>query len=401
MKFLKNLLEKPRHHFEKGGKFEKLYPLYEAMDTFLYTPADFTRAASHIRDSLDQKRLMITVVLAILPAAVMGIYNTGYQANLVYQDMNLADVSGWRISALLGMGLPLNAASGWSNFVLGLLFFLPIYLATMIVGGLWETIFALVRKHEINEGFLVTGMLVPLIVPPTIPLWQIAIGISFGVVIGKEIFGGSGMNVFNPALLTRAFLFFNFPASMSGNAVWVGVDGFTAATPLAVMAESGLAHLDISLMDAFLGFIPGSIGETSTLAILIGALMLLATGIASWEIMLSIVLSAGAVFTLFNWAGSATNSMFAIPFFWHFVVGGFAFGTVFMATDPVSAAMTRKGKVYYGVLIGLMVALVRVINPAFPEGMMLAILFGNAFAPIIDVMVLKSHIKRRKKRYGI
>lgn len=401
MKFLRNLLDKPRKHFEKGGKWEKLYPLYEALDTFLYTPADVTRAASHIRDGLDQKRLMITVVLAIIPAALMGIYNAGYQANLVYEKMNLADVHNWRVAAMSGMGLALNSQSFAANFVLGLLYFLPLYLVTTAVGGLWETVFALVRKHEINEGFLVTSLLVPLILPPTMPLWQVAVGITFGVVIGKEIFGGSGMNVFNPALLTRAFLFFNFPASMSGNAVWVGVDSFTAATPLAVAAESGFAHFNVSFMDAFLGFIPGSIGETSTVAIVIGALILIASGIGAWEIMLSIVLSFATLISLFNWVGSSTNLMFALPLPWHLVLGGFAFGTVFMATDPVSAAMTRKGKMYYGILIGAMVALIRVINPAFPEGMMLAILFGNAFAPIIDVMVLKRNIARRKKRYGV
>lgn len=401
MKFLKNLIEKPRHHFDKGGKWEKLYPLYEALDTFLYTPADFTRAASHIRDHLDQKRMMITVVWAILPAALVGIYNAGLQANLAYAQLALAEPSHWQASLMVSLGIPFAAESILSNFMLGLVYFLPLYLVTLAVGGFWETLFALVRKHEINEGFLVTSLLVPLIAPPTLPLWQMAIGVSFGIVIGKEIFGGAGMNVFNPALLTRAFLFFNFPATMSGETVWVAVDGFSAATPLAIAAESGLSHFDFSFMDAFWGFIPGSIGETSTFAILIGAFVLLFTGIASWEIMLSIVLSSGALFALFNFIGSETNIMFHLPFYWHFVLGGFAFGTVFMATDPVSAAMTQKGKIYYGILIGVMVALIRIVNPAFPEGMMLAILFGNTFAPVIDAFVLKSHIKRRRKRYGI
>lgn len=401
MKFLKNLIEKPRHHFDKGGKWEKLYPLYEALDTFLYTPADFTRVASHIRDNLDQKRMMITVVLAILPAALVGIYNTGLQANLAFAQLQLTQAANWQTALLLDLGLTLNPSNLFSNFALGLAYFLPLYLVTLAVGGFWETLFALVRKHEINEGFLVTSLLVPLISPPNLPLWQMAVGISFGIVIGKEIFGGAGMNIFNPALLTRAFLFFNFPATMSGEAVWVAVDGFSAATPLAIAAESGLGHFGFSFMDAFWGFIPGSIGETSTFAILIGALILLFTGIASWEIMLSIVLSSGVLFAFFNFIGSETNVMFQLPFYWHFVLGGFAFGTVFMATDPVSAAMTKKGKIYYGILIGVMVALIRIVNPAFPEGMMLAILFGNTFAPVIDAFVLKSHIKRRRKRYGI
>jgi Na+-transporting NADH:ubiquinone oxidoreductase subunit B len=306
----------------------------------------------------------------------------------------------------LGLGIGLNHANIFACFLHGFLYFLPIYIVTMAVGGFWEVLFACIRKHEVHEGFLVTGLLFPLILPPTIPLWQVAIGISFGVVIGKEIFGGVGMNIFNPALLGRVFLFFAYPIQISGDAVWVAVDGVSKATPLAKAAEAGMvglidtgAHLASSWWDAFIGIIPGSIGETSVLACLIGAIILMVTGIGSWRIMLSIMVGMVGLSLLFNLIGSSTNPMFGITPWWHMVVGGFAFGMVFMATDPVSAAITKKGKYVYGLLIGCLVILIRVLNPAYPEGMMLAILFGNMTAPLIDRIFIKKNIKRRKLRY--
>ena len=275
-----------------------------------------------------------------------------------------------------------------------------LFLVTNIVGGLWEGLFASVRRHEINEGFLVTGLLFPLTLPPTIPLWQVAVGISFGVVIGKEIFGGTGKNFLNPALVSRAFIFFAYPAQLSGNAVWVAADGYTGATFLGQAAEFGMKGVTFSFSDAFFGFIPGSMGETSALACLLGAGYLILTGIGSWRIMLSMVLSTVGFAWLLNTIGSSTNPMFSVTPAWHLVTGSFAFGCVFMATDPVSSAMTNIGRYIYGALIGFMVILVRVINPAFPEGVMLAILFGNVFAPLIDYFVIRSNIKRRKQRYA-
>jgi Na+-transporting NADH:ubiquinone oxidoreductase subunit B len=278
------------------------------------------------------------------------------------------------------------------------LFFLPVYAVTVAVGGFWEVLFATIRKHEINEGFLVTSLLFPLILPPDIPYWQVAIGISFGVVIGKEVFGGVGMNILNPALTARAFLFFAYPAQISGDKVWVALDGFSQATPLAQFADAALKMPSFSWWDSFIGLIPGSMGETSTLACIIGALILIISGVGSWRIILSVL--AGMVLTslLFNTIGSSTNPMFAVTPVWHFVMGGFAFGAVYMATDPVSAALTEKGKYIYGLLIGVLVVLVRVLNPAFPEGMMLAILFMNLFSPIIDKIFINANIKRRLAR---
>jgi Na+-transporting NADH:ubiquinone oxidoreductase subunit B len=302
------------------------------------------------------------------------------------------------------VGLGYAPGSFLSCFVHGGLYFLPVYIVTMTVGGLWEVLFAIVRRHEINEGFLVTGMLFPLTLPPTIPLWQVALGISFGVVIGKEIFGGTGRNFLNPALTARAFLYFAYPAQISGDAVWVALDGYTGATTLGVMATAdpavGLDAINVTWLQAFLGTISGSMGETSTLGCMIGAAILIATGIGSWRIMTG-VLAGGMGFSALFWAiGSDTNAMFSLPPWWHLVIGGYAFGLVYMATDPVSAAMTQTGKWFYGILIGAMTILIRVINPAFPEGIMLAILFGNVFAPLIDYFVVQANIKRRLARYA-
>ncbi len=397
MKFLQEFFHKQEKYFTKGGKLERLYPLFEATESFLFTSGKVTPTASHVRDFMDLKRVMITVVVALIPPVLMALYNTGYQANLAMQKMGLSEIPNWRGGVLNALGLGIDPSNILDCMIHGTLYFLPVYLVTIAVGGLWETLFALVRKHEINEGFLVTSLLFPLTMPPDIPLWQVAIGITFGVVIGKEVFGGTGMNILNPALTGRAFLFFAYPAQISGDAVWVAVDGFSRATPLAEMADP-LMKLSVSWWDAFLGFIPGSMGETSTLAALIGAAVLILTGIGSWRIMISMVAGMVVFSLMLNAIGSATNPMFSVPPHWHLVVGGFAFGTVYMATDPVSAAMTEAGKYFYGFLIGALAVLVRVINPAFPEGVMLAILFGNVFAPIIDRIFINANIKRRVLR---
>jgi len=326
----------------------------------------------------------------------MGIYNVGYQVNLAASSMGLKTLTGFRGELLTWLGLSLGPKAHLTYFVIGLTYFLPIYIVTQVVGGFWEVLFALVRGHEINEGFLVTGTLFPLILPPTIPLWQVAVGVSFAVVFGKEIFGGTGRNFLNPALVGRAFLFFAYPATMSGNAVWTAVDGFTGATALGQVASGGVASITYSWFNSFIGLIPGSIGETSTVACLIGAVILIVTGVASWRTILSLLVTFSVMILLFNGIGSETNLVFAMPLKWHLVVGGLMFGAVFMATDPVSSAQTLKGQFYYGAVIGFMIALVRVVNPAFPEGTMLAILFGNCVAPLIDYFVIRGHIKKRK-----
>ncbi len=407
MKFLRKFLDHQEKNFKEGGKLKGLYYLYEAIDSFLYTPGKPTAGASHIRDAMDFKRIMMVVVFSLIPAVLMGLYNVGFQANLELAKLGEAALQsqGWRVDLLRGLGIGLNPVNIFACFLHGLLYFLPIYIVTMAVGGSWEVLFACIRKHEVHEGFLVTGLLFPLILPPTIPLWQVAIGISFGVVIGKEVFGGVGMNIFNPALTARVFLFFAYPIRISGDAVWVAVDGVSKATPLARAAEAGMAglvetgaHLATSWWHAFIGIIPGSIGETSTLACLIGAVILIAAGIGSWRIMGSILVGMIGLSLLFNFIGSTANPMFEVTPWWHLVLGGFAFGTVFMATDPVSAAGTQKGKYVYGLLIGCLVIMIRVLNPAYPEGMMLAILFGNMCAPLIDRIFIKKNIKRRKLR---
>lgn len=400
MKFLRDFLDSQHKHFVDGGKLEKLYPLYEMADTFLYTPGEVAKGSVHVRDGIDLKRLMVTVAAALGPCMMMAMYNTGYQAQLGMASLGSQAVVGWRgeLFSMLGFGIDPNNIL--SCVFLGFLYFFPVFLVTNLAGGFWEAIFASVRKHEINEGFLVTGMLFPLILPPTIPLWQVAIGISFGVVIGKEIFGGTGKNFLNPALTARAFLFFAYPGEISGDSVWVAADGFSGATILSQAATGGVDAITYSWMDAFLGFIPGSMGETSALACLFGAGYLIFTGIGSWRIMVSMLVSTLGFAYLLNIIGSDTNQMFSLTPMWHLVTGGFAFGCVFMVTDPVSAAMTDKGKYFYGALVGFMVVMVRVVNPAFPEGVMLAILFGNVFAPLIDYFVTNANIKRRKLRYA-
>lgn len=424
------MLDRAHPLFAKGGKLEKLYPLYEAGDTFLFTPGSVTKGSTHIRDSLDLKRMMSMVVVSLIPCTLFGMWNVGYQANLAIQsliDKKLEPAFDWHHSILSALGLGNNPANMLDCFVLGAIYFLPIYIVCMTVGGICEVIFSIIRKHEVNEGFLVTGLLFPLTLPPDIPLWQVGIGIAFGVVIGKEVFGGTGRNFLNPALTARCFLYFAYAAQMTGDKVWIAsryvdgdgkIDGFSGATALGHLASTDLSKYPNAIdslshvmttggersqtwMSSFLGTIPGSIGETSTLACLIGAVILLATGIGSWRIMSGVCLGALALSSLFYFVvGSESNAMFLVPPWWHFVLGGFAFGTVFMATDPVSASMTQTGMWFYGALIGAMTILIRVVNPAFPEGIMLAILFGNVFAPFIDYCVIQANIKRRAARYA-
>lgn len=398
MKFLEHFFDKQKPLFTKGGKLEKFYPLYEAIDTFAFSPADVTKTDAHVRDGIDLKRTMITVVVALLPCIMMAMWNTGYQANLVLASGKYA-ASGWRADIFASLGLSHDPNSLIANFAYGALFFIPVWLVCNIAGGLWEVLFATVRKHEVNEGFLVTGWLLPLTLSPTIPLWQVFIGTSFGVVFAKEVFGGTGKNIFNPALMSRAFLFFAYPGQISGDAVWTAVDGYTGATALSQAAAGGMEALTFSWNQLFLGTVPGSMGETSALFCLLGAIYLVISGIGSWRIMVACVIGLVGMSTIFNMIGSETNPMFAVPAHYHLVMGSFAFAAVFMATDPVSAAMTDTGRWIYGILIGIIGVLVRVVNPAYPEGWMLAILFMNAFAPTIDYFVIKSNIQRRKARH--
>ena len=396
----RDLLDSIEPHFTKGGKLEKYYGLYEMVDTFIYTPADVTRGKTHVRDGNDLKRTMTFVVIATAFCILMAFYNTGYQANLAMQAMGVESIDNWRSIPMALFGY--NPYNPLSCMVHGMLYFLPIYITTLAVGGIWEVLFATVRKHEVNEGFLVSSMLYTLIMPPDMPLWQVALGISFGIVMGKEVFGGTGKNFLNPALTGRAFLFFAYPASISGDAAWVALDGFSGATALSLASAGGVENIQATYgwFQAFFGFIPGSMGETSTLACMLGAAFLLYTRVASYRIMAGVMIGMISMSMLFNVVGSDTNPMFAIPWYWHMVMGGFAFGAVYMATDPVSAAVTDTGRWVYGVMIGFMVVIIRVVNPAFPEGMMLAILFSNMFAPLIDYFVVQANIRRRIKRHA-
>ncbi|MEM6615845.1 MAG: NADH:ubiquinone reductase (Na(+)-transporting) subunit B [Pseudomonadota bacterium] len=387
-------------HFVRGGKYERLFPVYEMVESFLYTPKTVTTVAPHARSYIDMKRIMTYVVIATIPCILFSWYNTGLQVNLALQNH---EGSGWRYALVDGLGIGFNPSNILGNMAFGALFFFPIYITTLVAGGLWEVLFATVRKHEVNEGFLVTSMLYTLILPPETPLWQVALGISFGVVIGKEVFGGTGKNFLNPALTGRAFLYFAYPAQMSGETVWVPVDGYSGATALAVSAAEGyeqLSNYGMTWMDSFIGTVPGSLGETSTLACLIGLVFLLTTKIANWRMVAGCMGGMIGFSLLLNFIGSETNPMFAMPWYWHLVVGGFAFGLVFMVTEPVSGSHTNMGRYIYGALIGVMVVMIRVINPAFPEGMMLAILFGNVFAPLIDHFVVQANIKRRIRRHA-
>lgn len=381
MKAIHKLIEKTRPHFEKGGRFEKLHRTFEAFDTFLAVKGDVTKKGTHIRDAMEMKRTMFHVVIAMIPVLLFGMWNVGYQH-------------------YAAIGLEVDFMD---QFVFGLLKVLPLIVVSYVSGLVVEFIFASIRDHEVNEGFLVSGLLIPLIIPVTTPLWMVAVATVFAVIIGKEVFGGTGMNVLNPALLARAFLFFAYPSYLSGE-VWIYtelqhgqqlVDGFSGATPLAVLATGEIQNLP-SIFEMFLGTIPGSIGETSTVAVLLGALVLIATGVGSLRIMISVVV--GGLFTGFLFNLFAANPYMEIPPYYHLVMGGFAFGAVFMATDPVTASQTGTGKYIYGFMIGAITLLIRVMNPAYPEGMMLAILLMNVFAPLIDHYVVQAHIKKRLKR---
>lgn len=383
--FIRDFFDKLKPDFSKGGRFEKLSSTFEAFESFAFTPNTVTGGGkrafkgSHIRDAVDLKRTIITVVVALMPALLFGMWNIGHQTSMAYS---------------LEWGF-------WQEFWNGFLRMLPIIVVSYVVGLTIEFLFAEIRHEEVSEGFIGTGLIIAMIVPVTIPLWQLAIAVAFAVVIGKEVFGGSGYNFLNPALVARAFLFFSYPSHMSGDSVWVAApfryagDAVTGATPLGQLMAS--QPLSASALDMFIGTIPGSTCETSVVAILLGAILLLVTGIASWRIMLSVVIGGGLMGLLFNAIGA--NEYMQLPFYYHYLMGGFAFGCVFMATDPVTAAQTNSGKWIYGFLIGAFAVLLRVLNPAYPEGMMLAILLMNCFAPLIDHCVVARNIKKRQKRW--
>ena len=378
MNGLRNFVDKIKPTFEKGGKLSFLHSTFDAFETFLFVPNTVTRKGAHVRDCVDLKRVMIMVVLALVPAMLFGIWNTGYHHSLAF-------------------GLEWGF---WDIVLYGLVKVLPLYIVSYLVGLGIEFVSAQIKGHEVNEGYLVSGMLIPLIVPVDVPLWMLAIAVAFAVIIGKEVFGGTGMNIWNPALLTRAFLFFSYPSKMSGDAVWVSgladggaVDTFTGATPLANASMEGLQASGYSVCDMIIGTIPGSVGETSVIAILLGAILLLWTGVASWKIMVSSVIGGLAI----GYLGQAVGAT-DLPGYYQLIMGGFLFGTVFMATDPVTSAQTEKGKWIYGFLVGALAVTVRLWNPGYPEGMMLAILLMNTFAPLIDHYVIEGSIKRRNKK---
>lgn len=382
MSSLRKLFDRIEPRFSEGGKWERWAPLYEMVDTIFYVPGTVTSVAPHVRDAVDMKRSMFTVIIALLPALIFGIYNTGYQ---VSPDAGFVQ-----------------------NMLTGGVAVVPLILVSYIVGGLWELLFAVVRRHEINEGFLVTGLLLPMTLPPDMPLWMVAMGISFGVVIGKEVTGGTGYNVFNPALVARAFIFFAYPGEMTGDHIWSLADDLTAATPLAVAASvegadaatlvSGAGY---TASDMFFGLIPGSVGSTSTLAALLGAFVLIVSRIANWRIIAGGLAGLVASALLANLVAPASqNTMLSLSPFYHIIMGGFAFGLVFMATDPVTGAQTNTGRWIYGILIGVLCVMIRVLNQAFVEGIMLAILLGNAFAPMIDYFVLRRNVAKRQRAYA-
>ena len=390
LKFLQNILDKSKHHFEKGGKFESLYPVFEATDTILFSTNEVTESGPHIRDSIDTKRIMILVVISLIPLYIFGAANVGYQNDVAFE----------------------LERSTWQNFWIGFGKIIPIIAVTFASGAFWELLFAIVRKHPVSEGFLVTCALIPLTMPPGIPLWQIAIATSFGIVIGKEIFGGVGMNIFNPALMARVFIFFTYPTKISGDKVWIaGPDGYSGATALAVPAsEQGqnavsllqnVGQFDFSWWNLFWGWVPGSIGETSKILILLSAFFLMYVKIINFRVVFGAVIGLVATAILTNlFSPLSTNTMFSIPPHFHLVMGSFLFGTIFMATEPVTGCHTNQGRWIYGIIFGSLTVIIRSINPAYPEGVMLSILFVNAFAALIDWFVIQSNIKRRAARHA-
>jgi Na+-transporting NADH:ubiquinone oxidoreductase subunit B len=399
---LRSFFDDIEPNFVKGGKYEKYFPIYEMIETILYTGKTVTKVAPHARSFVDMKRIMTYVVISTIPCILWSFYNTGLQTNLALSGLGDATHIGWRIWIIETLGVSLNPHSVLANMFHGMLYFIPIYLTTLVAGGICEVVFATIRGHEVNEGFLVSSMLFALTMPASAPLWQVALGIAFGVVIGKEVFGGTGKNFLNPALTGRAFLYFAYPANMSGDAIWTPVDGFSGATALGMSAAKGVESLameGITWWDAFYGTIQGSLGETSTLACLIGLIFLMITKIANYRMVVGCLLGMIGFSSLLNWIGSDTNPMFAMPWYWHLVLGSYAFGLCFMVTEPVSASHTNLGRYFYGALVGFMVVMIRVLNPAFPEGMMLAILFANIFAPLIDYFVVQANIRRRVVRH--
>ena len=399
---LRSFFDSIEPDFVKGGKYEKYFPIYEMIETILYTGKTVTKAAPHARSFVDMKRIMTYVVISTIPCILWSFYNTGLQTNIALAGIGDVAHIGWRIWIIDSLGVSLSPDSVLANMFHGMLYFLPIYLTTLVAGGICEVVFATIRGHEVNEGFLVSSMLFALTMPASAPLWQVALGIAFGVVIGKEVFGGTGKNFLNPALTGRAFLYFAYPANMSGDAIWTPVDGFSGATALGMSAAKGVESLameGITWWDAFYGTIQGSLGETSTLACFIGLAFLIITKIANYRMVVGCLLGMIGFSLLLNWIGSDTNPMFAMPWYWHLVLGSYAFGLCFMVTEPVSASHTNLGRYFYGALVGFMVVMIRVLNPAFPEGMMLAILFANIFAPLIDYFVVQANIRRRAIRH--
>jgi len=403
MKLMKNILAKIKPHFDEGGKLHALYPAYDAFETFLFVPNHTCSEGTHIKDSIDLKRTMVIVIIALLPCLLFGMWNTGYQ----YHDQLKIGMDGYQEIYTL-----------WDHFFFGFWKFLPLIIVSYVVGLSVEFAFAVSRRHQVNEGYLVTGMLIPLIMPIDVPLWMLALSVIFAVVIGKEVFGGTGMNILNPALTARAFIFFAYPTKMSGDKVWVhasdkidGVSGETALGQLAGLIDIDPSNIDIinkynqfasdgiySLSNSFLGIIPGSVGETSVIAILIGAFILLFTGIGSLRIMGSMFIGGLFMAYIFNWVAPDSNLFMTLNPLHQLCIGGFFFGMVFMATDPVSAAQTNRGKIIYGFLCGVLSILIRVFNPAYPEGVMVAILFMNVMAPLIDHYVVQANINRRVNR---
>lgn len=418
LQFAQNILKKVEKTFFAEGKiFHVFFPFFEAADTFFFTPDKRTSGKCHVRDCNDYKRVMTTVMYALLPCILMGMYNVGLQANRAMEALRAGGTefsTDWHyaILAWLDSVCPFLNVFGTSYYnvigclIHGAVYFLPLYIVTMVVGLGWEILFAMIYREEVNEGFFVTGLIFPLTLPPNLPLWQIVVAMSFGVIIGKEIFGGTGRNFLNPALVARAFLFFAYAGSISGDKVWTTVDGFSCATPLSLATNPtpgeggliGLAQGGYNIMNTFFGTIPGSFGETSTLACLIGAAFLVIVGVASWRVMLSMAVGGMGLATVLYLVGSETNAAFNLGPIWHFILGGFAFGMVFMATDPVTAATTKIGQYIYGLIVGMLVIIIRVLNPAYPEGTMLAILFGNCVAPLIDWCVVRANIRARRRR---